>query len=90
MSQCNDILNYLISVPGRKIDTWTSYELFHCTTLAVRIQDLRHDLKVKPLILNGKEYFIDDELVTENKKTFSRYFLSPLKPKEKQMVMFDV
>ncbi len=82
MSQCSDILNYLIAVPGRRIDTWKSYELFHCTTLAVRIQDLRHDLKIKPLIINNQEYFIKDELVTKNGKTYSEYYLEK---KESQM-----
>ena len=78
MSQCKQILNYMIAIPGRRIDTWKSYELFHCTTLAVRIQDLRHDAKVKPIILNNITYEIADELVTKDGKTFSEYFLKPL------------
>ena len=88
MSQCQTILEYLIMVPGRRISTWIAYENWHITTLAQRVQDLRHDLKTKPLILNGIKYEIKDELVTKNGKTFSEYFLSPVKVLELQETLF--
>lgn len=87
MSQVNDILNYLIAIPGRKISTWIAYERFHCTTLAVRIQDIRHKLKAEPLILHGKKYFINDELVTRDGKTFSEYWIEPVKVEVNQTAL---
>ena len=96
MSQCEKILEYLVMIPGRRISTWQAYELFHITTLAQRIQDLRQDMKIKPLVINGQEYFINDELVTKEiwengklvSKTFSEYWLEPIKVEELQGVLF--
>lgn len=88
MSQADQILQYLMAVPGRRISTWIAYERFNITTLAQRIQDLRHDAKIKPITLNGIEYYIDDELVTVKGKTFSEYWLEPVKVQVAQESLF--
>ena len=96
MSQKDKILQYLIMVPGRRIDTWKAYLEFHITTLAQRIQDLRQDMLTVPLFVNHIEYYIEDELVTKNvmengklvAKTYSEYWLEPVKVEELQGVLF--
>ena len=90
MSQAEQILEYMMMVPGRRISTWLAYEKFHCTTLAQRIADLRKEItKEKPLLLNGINYFIDDELVTRDGKTFSEYWLAPVPVKEPKFEFKD-
>ena len=88
MSQKDKILEYLIVVPGRRISTWIAYENWHITTLAQRIQDLRHDMKIEPLFINRVEYFINDELVSKNGSTFSEYWIEPVMVPELQGVLF--
>jgi hypothetical protein len=79
MSQSEQILEYMMMIPGRRISTWIAYERFNCTTLAQRIADLRIRINdKKPLLLNGVKYFIDDKLVTRDNKTFSEYWLEPV------------
>ncbi len=82
MSQSDQILEYMLMIPGRRISTWIAYEKFHCTTICQRIPEIREKLKTKPLISNGIQYEIKDELVTKNGSTFSEYYLSPVNEME--------
>ena len=77
----------MIMIPGRRISTWIAYEKFHCTTICQRIPDLRKKLETNPLILNGREYFINDELVTKDGKTFSEYWIEPVKVEVSQAAL---
>ncbi len=83
MSQADQILEFMMMIPGRKISTWIAYERFHCTTLAQRIADLK--AKCSVIHLNGKKYHIMDELVTRDGKTFSEYWLEPVVVKELEL-----
>ena len=85
MSQADQILEYMIMIPGRRISTWIAYELFHCTTICQRIPDIRKKLEAHPLILNGIQYEVKDELVTRNGKTFSEYWIEPVEQEQMEL-----
>lgn len=83
MSQCIDILDYmkrqLFNPSMPRISTWIAIEEYGCTVICQRIPDLRKKLRKEPLIINDVEYFIYDELVTRDGKSFSEYWLEPIK-----------
>jgi hypothetical protein len=76
MSQVDQIFNYMLAIPGRRISTWIAYEQFRCTTICQRIADLK---KRQPFQINNRQFIIKDELVTKDGKTYSEYWLEPVK-----------
>ena len=77
-------------VPGRRIDTWKAYELFHCTTICQRMPELKEDLERTPVILNGTKYQLQTEMVRNTNDTgyHAEYWLEPVKVEELQGVLF--
>jgi hypothetical protein len=70
METQNDMIkNHLLN--GNSITALDSFRLFSCMRLAARISDLKQSGMV-----------IDSETVTQNGKSFSKYFIKDLQKKE--------
>ena len=80
MSQKDKILQYLIMVPGRRIDTWSAITLFHCTTICQRAAEIKAELERRPLEINGVKYYLKSENVKNSSEEgyHAEYWLEPV------------
>lgn len=83
-TQAGKILEYMIMIPGRKINTGICMSLLHIPTISQRMPQIKKEInKDRPLILMNKhgqpiKYYIEEAWVTEGVSTFKEYWLEPV------------
>lgn len=86
MSQLKQIINWLIMIPGRHLDTWTCIQEFHCTTFCQRKPEIIEHFRRHPFISQSIGYRLaEGEFPNTGAGTHLEIWLQPIK---KQMDLF--